>query len=394
MWPFRWRAGKEEGERSRARDLMGFRTEAESSQKSGSQPSLFERLSDLDHKPPRNPQMGISQPPLSAQIAPRTYRPYKKPEFEIFSQSSTTEQNLDNRPLSQRIRLSPNHPNSQLPRLSQAPAPEAPPPYLALPSIAPEIQHEPPLPAMIGFPVSWARMPDVDTPFDFLRHFNTVFLIDDSGSMLGPNWKETENALASIAPICTAYDQDGIDIYFLNHRTTSKGGGYYNITQPTVVRKLFSRVIPRGGTPTGMRLREILRPYLYECRSSAIGDQYGEVRCTPLNIIVITDGIASDDLESAVVAAAQELDNLKAAPWQLGIQFFQVGNEPGAMEELRELDDNVCARNNVRDIIDTVPWDGKKKHGGLTSDVILKVVLGAVHKKYNRRDSAGLSPSR
>jgi hypothetical protein len=43
------------------------------------------------------------------------------------------------------------------------------------------------------------------------------------------------------------------------------------------------------------------------------------------------------------VRAAKRLDACNAEPWQVGIQFFQVGNEPEAAEELRELDDGLAS---------------------------------------------------
>lgn len=108
----------------------------------------------------------------------------------------------------------------------------------------------------------------------------------------------------------------------------------------------------------------------------------------PLNIIVITDGVPSDDVEAVVVSTAGKLDQYQAEPWQVGIQFFQVGNEPEAAEDLRELDDAMTERKGVRDIVDTVPWrDGNKE--GLNATGILKVVLGSVHRKYDRRDASG-----
>lgn len=109
----------------------------------------------------------------------------------------------------------------------------------------------------------------------------------------------------------------------------------------------------------------------------------------PLNIIVITDGVASDDVESVVARAAKTLDSLDAQPWQVGVQFFQVGNDPEAAVDLQELDDALADKRGVRDMVDTVPWDGRKSDGGLSADGILKVVLGAVHRKYDRRNAAG-----
>lgn len=54
-----------------------------------------------------------------------------------------------------------------------------------------------------------------DDPYAFLATFDTVFLIDDSGSMAGRSWRETRDALETIIPVCVQYDTDGIDINFL-----------------------------------------------------------------------------------------------------------------------------------------------------------------------------------
>ncbi|KAL8865440.1 MAG: hypothetical protein Q9198_009321, partial [Flavoplaca austrocitrina] len=90
-----------------------------------------------------------------------------------------------------------------------------------------------------------------DSEFAFLSTFDTKFLIDDSGSMAGRSWREVADALATIAPICTSFDSDGIDIYFLNERHSSE---YEHITSKDDVQRIFNSVRPRGGTPTGCRL--------------------------------------------------------------------------------------------------------------------------------------------
>ena len=64
-----------------------------------------------------------------------------------------------------------------------------------------------------------------DSPCAFLTQFDTIFLIDDSGSMAGRSWRETSAALTAIY---TAYDSDGIDIHSLNHRNPSAYTGNYN----------------------------------------------------------------------------------------------------------------------------------------------------------------------
>lgn len=220
-----------------------------------------------------------------------------------------------------------------------------------------------------------------DDPFAFLSSFDTVFLIDDSGSMAGRSWKETAAALKSITPICTAHDSDGIDIYFLNEPDNA---GYHNVTRPDDVDRIFNSVRPRGITPTGTRLRAILKPYLADLERKCARKEEKKA----LNIIVITDGVPSDDPESVIIAAAKQLDKLEVPAWQVGIQFFQVGEEMGAAEALKELDDGLVEMGGgIRDIVDTVPWNGRSG-SGLNGVGIMKVVLGAVTRRLDRKQNS------
>ncbi|KAI2479380.1 von willebrand factor [Pyrenophora tritici-repentis] len=105
-----------------------------------------------------------------------------------------------------------------------------------------------------------------------------------------------------------------------------------------------------------------------------------------MNIIVITDGEPSDDVESAIIQAARKLDKLDAPTWQVGIQFFQVGREPGAREHLKQLDDGLAELakdDDLRDIVDTVPFTGTGDEK-LTATGIMKVVLGSVNRRLDR----------
>lgn len=200
--------------------------------------------------------------------------------------------------------------------------------------------------------------------------------------MAGRSWRETGIALERITPLCTAHDADGIDIYFLNHPDSSY---YKNVTTPSTVTEIFTSVRPMGGTPTGQRLNQIIRPYLQKYEANPETTK-------PMNIIVITDGEPSDDVESPIINAAKKLDKFDAPAWQLGIQFFQVGKEPGAKEHLKQLDDELAAisgEEDLRDIVDTVPYSGNEG-AQLTADGILKVVLGAVNRRLDRKSSKEL----
>ena len=237
---------------------------------------------------------------------------------------------------------------------------EAPPPYT-------------PGPASQSAMVPPASDQQADDPYDFLRTFDTIFLIDDSGSMAGSNWRETGKALEAITPICTSHDADGIDIYFLNHTNSFK-----NVTSVSTVIEIFQSVRPRGGTPTGQRIHSILVPYLARYRAAPNTTK-------PMNLIVITDGAPSDDVESAIAQAATELDLLRAPGWQIGIQFFQVGKDPEARDHLKQMDDFLVDShgNRVRDIVDTVPFTGAN-NSELTAKGVLKIVMGAVNRRLDR----------
>ncbi|KAI1608593.1 hypothetical protein EDD36DRAFT_104360 [Exophiala viscosa] len=282
---------------------------------------------------------------------------------------------LPSAPLGRRNNVDPSSPHvittpTRRPRPAENPG--APPPYTAAPYS----------PADVASPMQVGD----DSPYAFLREFDTVFLIDDSGSMAGRSWRETSAALSAIAPVCTAHDADGIDIYFLNHRNpNSHLGGYTNVTTTQGVQGLFQTVRPLGGTPTGTRLNQILKPYLVEVAESLERQAHGhEATVKPLNIIVITDGVPSDDVEMVIVNAAKKLDKFGAEPWQVGVQFFQVGREPEAAENLRELDDSLSEQYQIRDMVDTVPWNGEEGQE-LTAQGLLKICLGSVVRRWDRK---------
>ncbi|MCJ1352944.1 MAG: hypothetical protein MMC33_002928 [Icmadophila ericetorum] len=264
-----------------------------------------------------------------------------------------------------------------------APAPAPTPSYSYQPTRRPNTEAPPSYVAAVnsGSPIGPATNPftagtpqnDGEDPFEFLTEFDTIFLIDDSGSMAGSNWTETSRALCSIAPVCTSRDADGIDVYFINNKQVYKG-----IKSEDQVLQTFGRVRPGGGTRTGQRLEDILLPYLRQC------SQKGCHSVKPLNIIVITDGCPTDDLHGVIIQAAKKLDTLDAPLRQVGIQFFQVGNDPEATKALQVLDDDLSQEEKgLRDIVDTVPWMKE----GLSANSIMKVVMGAVNRRLDAQSN-------
>ncbi|CDM38270.1 hypothetical protein DTO013E5_8693 [Penicillium roqueforti] len=327
----------------------------------------------------------------------------------------------------------PSWSRGRSPNTSNAQSSDRPPPY----------QEEIPT-----IRISAPSEPESDSQYAFLGQFHTIFLVDDSSSMRGELWNEAKEAIAAIAPICTKYDSEGIDIYFINHRPkpnpnrsnygygypynsgsgyrrspsghipganfdynyspgprrpTLDASGYHNIKTAQLVSEIFASVIPSGGTGVGARLFDILDPYtkLLEAKETerqaqkhvsgvlARSIELEPVESVkPINIITITDGVFTDDAESIIIKTAQTLDGpaCRAIPWQVGIQFFQIGNDEMARQYLDVLDKDLgsrCHDLHLRDIVDTVSWRNRAGER-LEGYGILKAVLGAVHKKLDR----------
>ena len=103
---------------------------------------------------------------------------------------------------------------------------------------------------------------------------------------------------------------------------------------------------PTGITPTGAKLEELLLEYLLRLEQTLVDP--GAPRVKPVNFIVITDGAPTDDPESVITAAARRLDHNNFPLSQVGIQFVQIGSDPDATDALRELDDELSGKHNIR----------------------------------------------
>ncbi|KAG8685005.1 hypothetical protein FRC08_013347 [Ceratobasidium sp. 394] len=253
----------------------------------------------------------------------------------------------------------------------------SPPPYSATARVPVTIPEVPP-------PVNNMVSPGVENALELLKEYDTVFLIDDSGSMAGSLWREAGKALEGVARVAAQYDDDGIDIHFLNCKESMHG-----VTSEDQVRELFTRIQPRGQTPTGSRLDSLLRPYV-----SSIEQAYQQTSSTdpsvtgikPANFIVITDGAPSDEPEDVLVDIARRLDRGNFPLSQLGVQFVQIGNDPEARAALEELDDDISGKYGVRDIVDTTPYT----QGGLNGETLIKILLGGINKRVDRRGGAAV----
>ncbi|BGP24844.1 hypothetical protein Rt10032_c09g3794 [Rhodotorula toruloides] len=149
-----------------------------------------------------------------------------------------------------------------------------------------------------------------------------------------------------------------------------------NVIDTKVVAKAFREIEPFGSTPTGVVMDEILRDYVERVEDA----RQTKERVKPLLLLVLTDGRADDTdlVRDVIVEMAQRLDEVRAPPFQLGIQFIQIGDDPDARAFLQELDDDLKPQLGVRDMVDTTPYEGH-----ITPEFLLKAALGAVVKSID-----------
>ncbi|KAG9008062.1 hypothetical protein FRB90_009102 [Tulasnella sp. 427] len=214
-----------------------------------------------------------------------------------------------------------------------------------------------------------------------LAQYDTIFVVDDSGSMEGERWRTASEALKDLVNLVKDWDTNGIDIYFLNAANSGKQG----IKTVEEVEQAFDSVLPRGPTPTGATLKALITPYVESLPSKS--PERGAAYPKPRNYIVITDGAATDEdddrLKPVILKLMKKLDKIHAPLYQLGIQFVQVGKDETARAFLKKLDDQL-AGSRTRDIVDTFPYD--QLNGDVDAQHLVKMLLGSITKRLDNYD--------
>ncbi|KAK7034646.1 hypothetical protein VNI00_012288 [Paramarasmius palmivorus] len=223
-----------------------------------------------------------------------------------------------------------------------------------------------------------------------LKSFDTVIILDDSGSMQGSRWKQVRGrptmlnrnwtdilqagkALTKLAPLAAEYDDDGVELHFLNHAEV-----YGSLTSKSQVEEIFNSVVPFGGTPIGRKLRGLLGDYIARYEK--------DENIKPVIFLLITDGAPTDPLpdnetKRVIIEFASKLDSMNARLSQVGIQFLQVGDDDAATRFLTSLDDDLKKEHGVRDMVDTTPSEK-----GKSLDVV-KALLGAINRRVDNKGS-------
>ncbi|OTB01864.1 hypothetical protein M426DRAFT_323095 [Hypoxylon sp. CI-4A] len=173
-----------------------------------------------------------------------------------------------------------------------------------------------------------------EDPYLFLQAYDTVFLIDDSMHMT-PHWNQLGALLETLAPICMAYDPNGIDMYFVNHRPRGyhmyaavgrreQRAGYLHIGlargSPGMrdnVAGIFAGVVPAGRCALGHTLRHLLEGY-----AARYAEEKGGVR--RVFVVVFTAWVVEDDPCGPLIAAWARLKKSGAAGDQLVVLFVRL----------------------------------------------------------------------
>ncbi|KAK7696259.1 hypothetical protein QCA50_000912 [Cerrena zonata] len=230
-----------------------------------------------------------------------------------------------------------------------------------------------------------------------LKQFDTIFILDDSGSMAKPlrgktgpsRWNEAKRILKRAAQEAKKYDQDGIDILCVNQVTPSSedNNGHYETEEE--IDKFFNEVsAPLGKTPLHRPLERILSEYMLRLKTQIEKKKRGGFTrpINPINVVVITDGKPDDKIkvESIILKYAAELENLNRT-FSVGIQFVQVGFSRKATNYLQSLDTLATEHQGIADIVDTVPAD-LATDGTIPDALLIKILLGGVNRAVDAQN--------
>ena len=228
---------------------------------------------------------------------------------------------------------------------------------------------------------------------ELLAQVRTVVLVDDSGSMLDPGhmswtanpdyrsggygvfaesrWQQAQRTLAEVAPLVSAKSPHGIDLHFLNREAF-----YLGLRTTSDVNYAFNQGHPYGATYTGQRINDILDSYMCTLRYNR--------SLMPLNLIVLTDGEASDEehLHWAIEEHVTKIVQRGYPAHQFGVEFVQVGDDEMATRHLEKLEEEVSRHHQrfQRDVVGVTPTT---RMSNMNSDKLLAIAVSGIDARIN-----------
>jgi len=188
---------------------------------------------------------------------------------------------------------------------------------------------------------AWRIQKEIANDIIRLALYDVILYIDDSGSMSfeenGERIKDLQLILQRVAFAATLFDDDGIDLRFMNDDDIPVQQ-LSGIRSDQQIQQLMQGKRFKGLTPFGTKLREkVLDPLVVSKLRS------GQMQ-KPVLIIGITDGQPANEpmtaLADSIRYAYSQAQNSRLGPGAISFQFAQVGNDAKATEFLANLDND------------------------------------------------------
>ncbi|KAL2912245.1 hypothetical protein HK105_208236 [Polyrhizophydium stewartii] len=219
-----------------------------------------------------------------------------------------------------------------------------------------------------------------------LALFDVVFFVDDSGSMVfeenGSRLDDLKFILAKTATVSAFFDEDGIQVRFMNGDLIGEG-----LRTEAQVESLVARARFAGMTPLGTQFKaKVVDPLVL---GPAITGRLNK----PVLAVIVTDGEptreAPDALQAAIVETHNTLLKTQYGPGALSIQIAQVGTDEFAQRFLSRIDQDPSVGGMV-DCTSNYEMESEemlRRGAELSPEMwLLKLCLGAVDRGYDDAD--------
>ncbi|KAK6531111.1 hypothetical protein TWF281_007936 [Arthrobotrys megalospora] len=228
-------------------------------------------------------------------------------------------------------------------------------------------------------PISPPASPIGNSELGLLKLYHTVFIVDDSTSMISSgHLNSAYDLLATLVPLAAQSGERAVEIQFLSDERQTHTQKIKPGDRLPAGDLFWHGVTARGGASMSAALKRVIKPHLGWLRKSTALKKEG------LNIIVVTDGKRKDrkEVEKYIVDVARKLEDKGAPQHLVGIQFVQVGEDTSAKTFFKTMDDSLEDKYQIRDIVDTVAhtWPNVS----LTNDGVEKILLGGISDTKDR----------
>ena len=210
---------------------------------------------------------------------------------------------------------------------------------------------------------------------DILSNFEIVLIVDDSGSMNTPitnskhatRWEELKEVVSIVVRISTIFDEDGIDINFLNRPS------YDNVRDNYTINHIL-RDNPYGLTPLNNALQKVL-------------DKYSD-SAKPVLVVIATDGIPTDSLGyQDIETFTRTLKNRDYSKFY--ISFLACSDQENDVGYLNKLDrkiPNIDTLDDYNSELQEVRSAQGKKFKYSFGDHVVRLLLGPICPELDKLD--------